>query len=87
VLTIESLHPLNGDLLSFYIDEALPVTGERLADIPFPEGASVTLIVREGDLIAPKGETILRPGDHAYIFTRAEERSLIELMFGRPEAS
>ncbi len=87
VLTIESLHPLNGDLLSFYIDEALPVTGERLADIPFPEGASVTLIVREGDLIAPKGETILFPGDHAYIFTRAEERALIELMFGRPEAT
>ena len=29
---------------------------------------------------------VLLPGDHAYIFARPEERQLIQLMFGRPEA-
>ena len=86
VLEIESMQPLNGELLSFYIDEALSVCGVQLTDIPFPDGTSVTLIVRGRELIAPKGNTVLSPGDHVYIFARTEERSLIQLMFGRPES-
>jgi cell volume regulation protein A len=86
VLEIESARPLKGELASFYIDDALAVTGARLADLPFPEGTSVTLIVRDGELLAPRGDTVLQPGDHAYIFSRAEEKSLIQLMFGRPES-
>lgn len=86
VLEIESMQPLNGELMSFYIDEALSVCGVPLTDIPFPDGTSVTLIVRGQELIAPKGNTVLSPGDHVYIFARTEERSLIQLMFGRPES-
>jgi cell volume regulation protein A len=86
VLEIESMQPLNGELMSFYIDEALSVCGVHLTDIPFPDGTSVTLIVRGQELIAPKGNTVLSPGDHVYISARSEERSLIQLMFGRPES-
>jgi cell volume regulation protein A len=86
VLEIESIQPLNGELLSFYIDEALPIAGERLADIPFPGGTSVTLILRGRELVAPKGSTLLAPGDHVYIFARNEDRELVQLMFGNPEA-
>ena len=85
VLEIESMRPLNGELLSFHVDEALPVAGARLADVPFPEGAAVTLIVRGPDLIAPKGTTVLMPGDHVYVIAGAEAGPEIHLMFGRPE--
>jgi cell volume regulation protein A len=85
VLEIESMRPLSGELLSFYIDPALAVTGVPIADLPFPEGSSVTLIVRGDELVAPKGSTVLLPGDHAYVFARPDERQLIQLMFGRPE--
>ena len=87
VLEIESLRPLNGELLSFYIDDGLPVVGERLADVPFPDGTSVTIIVRGNELMAPKGNTVLTPGDHLYVFTRPEDRAVIQLMLGRPESS
>lgn len=86
VLQFESVQPLNGDLMSFYVDEALPVAGVRLADIPLPEGASVALIVRGRELVPPRAYTVLEVGDHVYIFTRHEDRPLIQLMFGRPEA-
>ena len=36
--------PLEGELMSFYVDEALVVTGASLRDLDFPEGSSVTLI-------------------------------------------
>lgn len=86
VLEIESLQPLDGELLSFYVDEALPIAGERLSEIPFPDRTSVTLILRGRELIAPKGNTVLTPGDHVYVFTHREDRALVQLMFGRPES-
>jgi cell volume regulation protein A len=85
VLEIESRQPLNGELLSFYIDDALPVAGERLADVPFPESTAVTLIIRGREVIAPKGSTVLSPGDHVYVYARHEDRLLIQLLLGHPE--
>ena len=85
VLEIESMRPLNGELMSFYIDEALPVAGVSLADLPFPEGAAVAMIVRGQDVVPPKGNTTISVGDHVYVFARPEDRPLVHLMFGRAE--
>ncbi len=85
VLEIESLRPLRGRLKSFYIDPAVAVAGVALADLPFPDGAAATLIVRGEELVAPRGATTLEPGDHVYVFSRTEDEGLIQLMFGRPE--
>ncbi|HEX6631129.1 MAG TPA: potassium/proton antiporter, partial [Gemmatimonadaceae bacterium] len=84
VLEIESLRPLEGELMSFYVDDALAVVGVPMSELPFPEGAAATLIVRGQQLIAPRGATELCAGDHLYIFARPEDRPFIQLMFGRP---
>ena len=86
VLAIESRLPLEGELMSFYVDEALVVTGASLRDLDFPEGSSVTLIVRGNRLIPPRGSTVLQAGDHVYVLAQPEDKPLIQLMFGRPEA-
>ena len=85
VLEIESALPLTGDLLTFYVDPDLGVEGESIANLPFPPGTSVTLIVRGQELIAPRGNTVLQAGDHVYVMTTSDERAFVELMFGRPE--
>ena len=85
VMEIESMQPLRGRLASFYIDEALAVTGVQIAELPFPEGAAATMIVRGDDIIAPKGNTVLQKGDHVYVLMRPEDEPMILLMFGRPE--
>jgi cell volume regulation protein A len=86
VLEIESAFPLQGSLRSFYIEPALVVCGSRIGDLPFPDGTAATLIVRGGELIAPRGDTLLLAGDHLYVFAREEDLAFIQLMFGRPEA-
>jgi cell volume regulation protein A len=86
VLAIESRLPLEGELMSFYIDEALVVAGVPLEELDFPDGSSVTLIVRGNRLIPPRGATTLQPGDHVYVLAQPEDRGLIQLIFGRPEA-
>jgi cell volume regulation protein A len=85
VLAIESRVPLTGELLSFYIDDALVVCGVRLDELEFPEGASVALVVRGNELVPPKGWTTLQPNDHVYVVAHPEDLPLIQLMFGRPE--
>jgi potassium/hydrogen antiporter len=85
VLAIESRLPLEGELLSFHIDEALVVSGLPLEELDFPDGSSVMLIVRGNRLVPPKGSTVLEPGDHVYVVTRPEDRGLMHLMFGRHE--
>jgi cell volume regulation protein A len=85
VLAIESRQPLQGELMSFYIDEALVVSGMPLEDLPLPEGAAVTLIVRKNQLVPPRPGTRLETGDHVHLIASPEDRGFIQLMFGRPE--
>ncbi|MDF1503511.1 potassium/proton antiporter [Roseisolibacter sp. H3M3-2] len=86
VLEIESMQPLEGSLLSFHVSEALAVAGVPLRELDFPEGASIVLIVRGRELLAPKGDTALATGDHAYVFARPKDLAWVQLMFGRPES-
>ncbi|MGQ0562123.1 MAG: potassium/proton antiporter [Gemmatimonadota bacterium] len=85
VLQIEAAQPLDAELLSFYITPAVAVARVQLADLDFPEGAAVSMIVRGESLIPPKGSTVLELGDHVYVITRREDLGEIQLMFGRPE--
>jgi cell volume regulation protein A len=85
VLEIVSRDPLAGEVLSFYVEPASAVAGSAIADLPFPEGANVMLIVRGHDLVPPRGQTMLLSGDHVYVFVRPEEKALVQLLFGRLE--
>jgi cell volume regulation protein A len=87
VLEIESVQPLDGELMSFYIDDALAAAGMPLRELPFPSGAAAVLVVRGGALLAPKGSTVLTPGDHVYVVTKPEDRPLVQLLLGRPEGN
>ena len=87
VLEIVSTQPLKGILLSFYVDDALDVTGIPLSEIPFPEGTAITLILRDDEILVPKGRSVLQAGDHVYVATSAADRPFVHLLFGRPEVS
>jgi cell volume regulation protein A len=85
VLAIESRQPLKGELMSFYIDEALVVVGVPLEELPLPDGSAVALIIRGSALVPPRPGTALQAGDHVHVIAPPEDRAFIQLMFGRPE--
>ncbi|MBL0921944.1 MAG: potassium/proton antiporter [Phycisphaerales bacterium] len=85
VLEVASTRLLKGELMSFYIDPSLAVCDAALSQVVFPEGAGAALVVRGDELLAARGSTVLRQGDHVYIFCRPEDRPFIELLFGRPQ--
>ncbi len=87
VLEINSAHPLNAEIASFLIDPAASVCEASLSQIQLPDDAAVMMIVRGSELVAARGQTVLYPGDHVYVFFRSPDRRYIELLFGRPESS
>jgi cell volume regulation protein A len=84
-IEIDARAPQGDELRAYFVNPQLAVSGALLSEIPFPEGAAVSMIEREGALIAPAGNTRVEPGDYVYIIAPAEYRPLVELLFGRPE--
>ncbi len=84
-LEIHSTRLLNGELMSFFVSEPLAVCHVPVGKIPFPPGSSAVLLVRGEQLIAPRGSTVLRPGDHVYVFCRPEDTPFVQFLFGRPQ--
>lgn len=84
-IDIISARPLKEDIISYYIEPTSAVAHSRIADIPFPLRSAVVLIVRADELLAARGDSILLPGDHVYVFCRPEDRPFVGLLFGRME--
>jgi cell volume regulation protein A len=82
VLEINATQLLAGDVMSFYIEPSTLASETPIADLPFPPASAVLLAVRGDELIAPKGHTVLKPGDHVYVFCRPKDKQLIQMMFG-----
>lgn len=85
-LEMTSTQLLNGELHAYYVQPASAVCGAKLSELPFPETAVAALVVRGAELIPPRGQTRLMPHDHVYVFCRAEDLGLIQLLFGSSEA-
>jgi hypothetical protein len=85
VLEIASTQDLRGEVMSFYVAPVSVVSGSRMSELPFPPGSAAMLLVRGRELIAPRGDTVLAPGDHVYVFSLPEDRPFVLLMFGTPE--
>lgn len=81
-LEITAARPLSHELVVFEIGEASAVCGVEVADVPFPPDAAAMLLVRGDDLLAPRGSTVLQPGDVVHVFCRQEDRPMLELLFG-----
>jgi potassium/hydrogen antiporter len=82
VLEISSMQQLNGEMASFFISAASAVAHTAVMDVPFPAGSHLMLIVRGRELVAPRGDVQLLPGDHVYVFYRSEDEGLVKLLFG-----
>lgn len=83
VLEIDATQPLDVELLTFCVDRASAVCDARIAEIPFPERSSAMLVVRGGELLAPKGDTALTVGDYVFVFCPREDVPTVRLLFGR----
>jgi cell volume regulation protein A len=72
-------------LRSYYVSPTLAIAGAAIREIPFPDGTALSVIERDGELIAPRGDMQLQAGDHVFVLSSPEDQPYIELLFGRSE--
>lgn len=77
-----SLRELPGDFVWYHVAPASAVAGSFVRDLPLPEGCLVTMIVREREVVVPRGSTTLQNGDQVCVFVLPEGRALLDLLFG-----
>lgn len=84
-IEVDARAPRGDELRAYFISPHLAVTGALISEIPFPQGAAVSMLERAGGLIAPSGATRIEAGDYVYVIAPEEHRPHIELLFGHAE--
>jgi chloride channel protein, CIC family len=51
------------------VEEGSPVAGAAVRDVTWPERTVLTSVRRAGDVLVPKGTTVLEPGDELVALT------------------
>ncbi len=69
------------EMLESQVDATSPLVGKPLMDIDFPKGAIVGAVLRgEDEVIIPRGDFSLQPGDRVVVFCRSEAMKTVEKM-------
>ncbi|MDA8277439.1 MAG: TrkA family potassium uptake protein [Actinomycetota bacterium] len=55
-----------------------PANDKELSLLPFPREASIVAIIREDNVIVPRGDTILRSGDEVVVLVTVESESEVK---------
>jgi trk system potassium uptake protein TrkA len=81
---IHSVHTLRegfGELIEAEALETSPLVGTPLKEVKLPGGIMIGAIVRGGQMISPRGNTVIQVEDRVVLFAAAEAISKVEKLF------
>ncbi len=68
VRTVATLKGADAEAIEFDIGDEAPILHRPLKDVSFPKGGVIGAIIRDGEVISPRGDDVLLPGDRAFVF-------------------
>ncbi|MFC7050723.1 Trk system potassium transporter TrkA [Emcibacter nanhaiensis] len=81
---IRSLQTLAGgaaEVLEAVALETSPLVGKPLRDVKLPQGIIIGAIIHEGEVVVPRGGSIIKTNDIVIVFTRADMVRKVEELF------
>ena len=81
---IHSVHTLRegfGELIEAEALETSPLVGTPLRDVDLPDGVLLGAIVRDGKMISPRGDTVVRARDRVVLFAAEDAIRKVETLF------
>jgi potassium/hydrogen antiporter len=76
---------LGAHMMEYWVPDWMP--GERVDELPLPEGVVVAAIVREDRTFVPAGHAEVRPGDGIVLVVPRQQRRRVERLLGEWTAS
>jgi cell volume regulation protein A len=77
---------VDGDIVEYPIFDGGRASGMRVRDLALPDGVVIAMIVRDKQVIPPRGSTTLLAGDHVFVLLRPAVRGLVEHVFAPTDA-
>lgn len=69
------------EVIELRVPEGCRVAGRPLSEVNFPDQAIVGAVLRDGDVLIPRGRDVLRTGDDAVVFTVESAVDRVERLF------
>lgn len=81
IRSVYSLAEGVGEIIEAEAMETSGLVGRPLRDAPLPNGSVVGAVVRDEEVIIPRGDTVIRAGDLVVMFAAAEAVKKVEKLF------
>ncbi len=81
VMTVATLKGIDAEAIEFSVGEQARITGTPLREVRFPEGGIIGTIIRAGEIIIPRGDDRILPGDDVIVFALPHAIPDIEALF------
>ena len=81
IRSVYSMRDGEAEVIEVEALETSPVVGRPLKDVRFPRGVLIGAVVRKRDVLIPRGNTVLQPGDIAVVFSPHDVVKKVERMF------
>jgi trk system potassium uptake protein TrkA len=86
MMTLLKLRRGNYSLVEEKIHPEAPAVGVAIKDLPLPETCIISGILRHGEIVLPRGATVLEAGDEIIALVDDPARDRLAELLGRPEA-
>ena len=81
ILALHALRAAGAELIEAEALETLDILGTPLRDLGVPDGIRFGAIVRDGVVLIPRGDTVIKAKDRVVIFALSEQVKKVEQMF------
>ncbi len=79
VVSVSLLLGGDGEVTEIIVGEDLPFTGKPLSELNLPEGIIIGAIVHNGEVIIPKGSSIIHPKDRIIVFSLTKDLPTLKM--------
>lgn len=85
-LELVSIGKANAEIIEFVVSDSNSITNRKIMDLELPNSALINAIIRNDQLVTPKGNTTIQSGDILYILTSRESKPLLKKILNETEA-
>ncbi|MEL6584418.1 MAG: Trk system potassium transporter TrkA [Pseudomonadota bacterium] len=81
VRAVYSLGDAEAEVIEAQVLSTSPIAGRRMREANFPDGTVVGAMLKQGEVIVPRAETLIEEGDIMVVFAMAGQVPLVEQLF------
>ena len=81
VVSVSLLLGGEAEVTEIIIDKDLPIINKPISELNLPKGIIIGAIVRYGEVIIPKGQTIIKPNDRIVVFCLNDDLDKLKMFF------